>query len=216
MNWYVKILFASHNMRFSKETETDIDEITNFIVDYRSKNKTNNDIIGPLTMENPYTETKLEIDIYVLPLNNAKPNVAAEYDPNNNRLWIYVYNVKTNEKDQYKLFNIYRPFISHELVHAIDPKFAEDVYVRPKDNDDPLLLPTEFDGYSKQISEILKKSITPQNEEQIKNWIRTQNLDALPTELSSFKNLLFLWKEESPIYIRRLFTRLYNECFGDK
>lgn len=217
MNWYNKILIASRNIRFSEETENDINEITNFIVDYRIKNEQTKEVVGPLTMENPYTKEELKINIGILPTNSLKPGVGAEYDHNTSILWVYVYHIKSKDENRDTLFPLYRTFISHELVHAIDPHFSQGIYIKPDKKDNNFLTDIEFNGYAKQIVEIVNRKLLDANKiNEIKDWLRTQSIDDLPEDLFSFGGLLSLWKREKPDYIKRLFSRLYNDCIRSK
>lgn len=236
MNWYGKILLASNNFRFrtrpfdelppNMNLEEDIDTITNIIVDYVVSGNQKQTTLNPLTFVNSYRsmatgEYEKEEDVYIIlfPFDPEKKKRAGAFNDGKRTISIFVYEQKltdNDKKDRQKLFSIYRPVLVHELVHALDPKFLEGIYVEPEENSDPLLSPTEFDAYCKQISNTLQLTMTEENKTGIIDWLKRQDISLLPPQISSFRGVISLWQEENPDYARKFFTRTYNDLFGVK
>lgn len=167
-----------------------------------------------ITFKNPYTNNIETIKVLLTSTDKKFPYSVAAYNPQTNYITVFTHNLDTTGKNREEIFTLYRSYISHEFVHAIDPSIKGDKW-RNKErlNIDEKLRFDEFNAYSKQIADYLINIINPQNEEQIKNWMRTQNMRFIPKEIMNYQGLLLKWQKEKPEYIRKFFDKLYSDLF---
>ena len=109
----------------------------------------------------------------------------------------------------------------HELSHSIDPKIKSLNKNYP--NTHEYLKPTEFDGYSQELTGYIKTAYEkPENRKMIKEWLisnsfgelfKNTNQDLLnilkiPWQIFDIINF---WRINNPIYVRKFRQRIYNE-----
>ena len=81
--------------------------------------------------------------------------------------------------------------------------------------------PTEFDAYSKQITEDLRDTTknNPSVKQQLITWLRTPSKE-MPITLVTYTHILDDWKRSDLInktdHMRRFKIRLYNELFSER
>ena len=234
MNWYNKILFSAHNFRHNEDNGADIDYITNEVVNYVLLNKQNKEVLNSISLDNSYTGEKEIVNVIIAPIDPEEGGDPGVYNPQKRIISIYPYHIKTKSTDKQELFNIYKPFVSHEITHALDPSIKEGKWKRPDRLGVPKTLRfDEFNAYSKQIKDYLLDIITPKNDGkneqqieqirkyidsrilQIKEWMRLQDMNLIPKEILNYQGMLLKWQKEKPEYIRSFFDKLYNDLFGE-
>lgn len=218
MNWYTKIVLSAYNFRLNQDNESDIDRITNAAVDYTISNKKDKEFVTPPVMlENSYTKEQ-EL-VYVIIDPSTKEN-AGNWNPERKTISIFPYWIGKNNGSRQELFDLYRPYVSHEFSHAIDPSIKGEKWKNKNRLGSPMFLRfDEFNAYSKQMSDYLRNianSNNPYRIEQIKEWMRKQNMDMIPKEIANYKNVLLTWQKNKPEYIRWFFDKLYNDLFRGK
>ena len=212
MNWFKKI--SSFNLRFTDEIEQDIQEIAQTVLEYYLNNIQEPQYLGSVKFTDPYQNTQRKVNIVVLPSSKTNDQFGY-YDPNEETVSIFPHNLQTKIKNKTLLFNAFEDGIRHEIAHVIDPKLK--IKETGKDN---YLSPEEFDAYSKQITEQLKREI--KNNKNIKpvveEYLRTNTLQR-SNPISNFTEILEIWnksdQENNTDYIRRLKLRIYNEVLQE-
>jgi len=228
-NWYKNIIFSSYNLNFPEEIYSQINETIDsiililnnlielpqspifikkieFINPYFKKYNFSN-----IYLNNEFVEQKDGIDI-----PGIRDRITGDIYINIYKLFIYN---KSNIDINYMKKILFNHLI-HELSHSIDPKIIE---LNKEYNMNEYLKPTEFDAYSKEITENIKNSYKDKNNRNIlKNWIITDNFGHFVPEIIKILNmpehnyyLIQLWKQESPELYRRLRERIYNEVLSE-
>ena len=215
MNWLQKI--SSFNIRFTDEIEQDIQEITKTVLNYYlNKNK------EPLVMWrpfDPYLKQQRAIKIAILPTSKSKDQIA-RYNSEKQEIYIFPYNLllETSEINDKNLFSAFYQGVVHEVAHALDPKFKLNSKHPIKDTNqyEYYSSPIEFDGYSKQIAEYLKKEIDKNEDTKpiVEDWLRNDILKP-DNPLIAYDQSLMYWaqsdQENKTDYIRRFKLRIYNK-----
>jgi len=211
MNWFKKI--SSFNLKFTDEIEQDIQEIAKTVLEYYLNNSQEPQYLGSVKFTDPYQNTQREVNIIVLPSSKTSDQFGY-YDPNEETVSIFPHNLRTKITNRTLLFNAFEDGIRHEIAHVIDPKLKI-----KETGKDKYLSPEEFDAYSKQITEQLKREIENNNNIQpiIEEWLRTDILqDGNP--ILNYIEALTAWdqsdQENNTNYIRKLKLRIYNEILA--
>lgn len=217
MSWLYKInKYSSWNIRFSKEIENDIEQISDIITEYYLK-KTQEKEAFNWEFTNNYTNNKDSVLVAILPHSKNQEQIAL-YDPANNIINIYPFNLKTQVIDKTLIKNVLKNALQHEFTHKIDPKIKN--YKEPKNQYEYYTSRLEFDGYAKQIIEDLKNQVklNPLISTEVLNWLRTPG--KIPTPLKPYEEILSYWNQHDKTsnfeYIKTLKKRIYNELYGDK
>ena len=215
MNWYKYLKFSSRNIKLPKEIEKQINDITNISVKYYFSNQKKKNIAGIIYFTNPYTKQQDNIPVVLHPLTSGFENTIANFNPQERIINIFPYHHKIQDVNFSKLFNYIKENLYHEITHSIDPKFLIKDWWRNRKNVDYLLREEEFDAYSKQIEYIVQNNINKTNIENLKTWLRTNNIESMPDYLQNYKNIIQYWQTNKPIYIKKLKQRIYNSFIGE-
>lgn len=227
-----KEIVSSHNIRFTGDTDKDVDGITELIVNFYL-NKEQDDAFYTLHIENPYSNLSMEIQLSIYSFESTKKkidskettkNTFAIYDPYHKLLKqkvlsIFPYNIAPS-KDRDWLFNTFKTYIQHEIAHAIDPKIEMSRNSFEGGTQEYYSSPVEFDGYSKQITEYLRSQINqnPFIRKTIIKWLRDSHL--IPENpLYDFSKAINAWTqsdiENDTGLINRFKHRLYNDLYNE-
>lgn len=226
MRWLSKIIkFSSWNIRFSTETEQEIDKVaeqlSQYYLDLRKDRK-----IYTIKALNLYTSQKETIYIIVLSESVNKKAIAV-YNPaivaDGTTCNVYPYNLPPKIKNKSKIYDAFKNALQHEMAHAFDPKLRMPGNM-PQNDFEYYSSPVEFDGYSKQIIENLRMQLPkdPYLYNDIIKWIKYPiNINNLPNVLNNYYEIFLSWmqsdNQNKTKYIRTFKHRLYNEIFsGDE
>ena len=215
MNWFKKI--SSFNLRFTDEIEQDIKEVAKTVLNYYLSKNQEPLAAGVFKFTDPYQNIQRQINIVVLPSSQTSDQIA-HYDSKEKTISIFPYNLQAEITNENMLLNAFEDAIKHEAAHVIDPKFR--LKPKKKTNIYEYYSPIEFDGYSKQITEQIKREI--KNNSNIKptveEWLRTDTLQQ-GNPILNYIEVLTAWdqsdQENNTDYIRRLKLRIYNEALQE-
>ena len=211
MNWYLKIISSSHNLKFPEGIEEQINALINQCVKYCFSKQNKPIYGGTFIYINPYTNQQDSINSIIFPsAPHSFEKTIALFNPQKRSISIFPYNHNINNISPSILFNYLKPYIYHEISHAIDPKFLIKDWWKNRKNIDYLLREEEFDAYSKQIEYIIQNNINKTNIENLKTWLKTNDINIIPDYLQCHKNKIQYWQENKPIYIKKLKQRIYN------
>ena len=215
MNWLKKI--SSFNLRFTNEIEQDIPEIAKTVLTYYLNNNQEPLAAGVLKVTDPYKNIQRQINVVILPSSKTNDQIA-HYDAKEELISIFPYNLQLKIINKNMLLNAFEDIIKHEIAHAIDPKLS--LKSKKETNIYEYYSPIEFDGYSKQITEQIKREIKNNINIKpiVKEWLRTDILQQGNPILNYIK-ILMAWdqsdQENNTDYIRRLKLRIYNEALQE-
>jgi len=218
MNWYKKA--TSWNIR---TTENFIDKCCD-IADEAYKfvgQKFAPAVYNKITFFNLYTNQEEYFDIII---QDDKREAIANYNVEKKIMTIYPNSLNdvdmTNET---KGIEAIEKAAIHEFTHAIDPKFKQQKFIEKQKNlgqqfgFDYYNFPTEFDAYSKQITEDIKGFISADydnNFDIVYNWVMTTDHN-IPEFLIDYNKIILAWRQYDNLYrsryIRKFKQRLYNE-----
>lgn len=225
MNWYKKI--ASYNLNFPNDLYSQIENITKKLVStlYNLSELPSQPIfMGKINFINPYNQQAVSSNIY---LNNQTVDndngTAAKRDRKTGDIYINVYKdfLTPQMTPEYDVANnrMYNHLL-HEIAHEIDPKIYS---LNKQYNMMEHLKPTEFDAYSKEITNSFRKAFTtPENKKILQQYIMGNSFGEFDTNIQNIINInpysyiiMQAWKREKPEYIRTLRIRLYNEVISE-
>lgn len=229
MNWYKKVIFSSWNLKFPQEIYFQIEETVSLIIPILInliKLPNSPIFIKKIESVNIYNNNLISSNIY---LNNEfveKENgfdVPGLRDRITGDIYLNIYKSFVYNKHSIDI-NYFRErltnHIIHELSHSIDPKIVElnKVY-----NIYEYLKPTEFDAYSKEITESIKNAYrNKDNKEILKNWIISNSFGEPIPEIINILNmpennyyLIQFWRNNQPTFYKKLRQRLYNEVLNE-
>ena len=229
MNWYNKLKFSSYNLRMPPEIYPQIDTIVENILNfYRNYTGLPNSPIkiGTISFIDNYSGENVSSDIY---LNNITIeddyNTLAKRDRITGNIYFNIYNIHSSndisEQNLSKVKNIIKNQLIHELSHSIDPKIKSLDKKYP--NVEEYSKPTEFDAYSKELTEYIKKAYEkPENRKIIKEWLISNSFGELFRDTNeNLLNILNIpqpifdiinfWRIKNFTYLRKFRQRIYNE-----
>ena len=227
-NWYKKYIFSSWNLKFPENIYPQVDNIVENIVNFYQNF---NDIpssplnIGTVSFVNPYNNKNVISNIYI---NNKKViddgGTIAKRDRVNGNVYFNIFgNLLFKEPTEIELSslrNFSRQHLIHELSHSIDPKI---VNLNKVYDYSEYLKPTEFDAYSKEITEYIKRAYSfPENKNILKEWIIGVNFGGIDDTIKAILKMpepifyiIQYWRDNSPEFYRKLRQRLYNEVLNE-
>lgn len=212
MNWYNKILLASHDFYLSPEILNDIHELSRMLIDYVRKGRYKKEFLETIRIQNPYTGKEESVNVNAEAIDDkSHAGAIAIYDRTINGIYVFPYRLNPKTLNDAQLLKGYQIALRHEVTHFLDPKFNNKTELDVNKN--PLLEEYEFDAYSRQITDLIRDNL-PNEKETVGKWLRSQNLIILPKFLSPYFDLLELWRKEKPEFIRRLSVRIYNDCLS--
>jgi len=216
MNWFKNIIFSSHNLKFPQNIEKQINDISNECVKYYFSKQNKAIYGGTLNFINPYTNQSDSINTAIFPSAPTDlENTAGTFNPQKRIISIFPYRHNIENINHDKLFNHIKEHLYHEVSHAIDPKFLIKDWWRTRSQVDYLSREEEFDAYSKQIECTIRNNINEANIENLKIWLKTNDLNLIPNCLQPHKDKIQYWQKNKPIYIQKLKQRLYNSFIGE-
>lgn len=145
-------------------------------------------------------------------------NPSAEYDKYSENINVYPENMVLSEiiksVGDYNSVNEIYFVIMHEIIHIIDPKLKKGIISPTTDllEDSSLYYskPSEFDAWSKQISEALSFGCL-ENKKEVKEWLISEKILPLPKCLNQqYAYPLFHWSKNKTL-IKKFKQRIYNE-----
>ena len=229
MNWYKTLKLASYNLRMPNEAYSQIDTIVENILNFY-KNYTglpNSPIkIGTISFIDNYSGENVSSDIYInnnfIENDNGTP---AKRDRITGNIYFNIYEIVDRYPEQIDM-NVLKPYIKnqlmHELSHSIDPKIKSLNKKYP--NTHEYLKPTEFDGYSQELTGYIKKAYEkPENRKIIKEWLVSNSfgkfdqniIGKLKIHPDLFKIINF-WRINDSTYLRKFRQRIYNEIIKNE
>lgn len=214
MNWYRILKFASNNIIFPDDIRQQIDNISKICVDYYLANRQDKTLIGEFSFINPYTNQQDLIPAVVYPYDFAMKGLTAVFNPQRRIITIFPYHNKVQNINKNNLFLHFKENISHEITHAIDPKFLIPDWWRNRNKISYYSKEEEFDAYSKQMEITIKSNLNKENFAEFKNWLVSSDLSLLPQYLDFYKEMLSFWYKYKPEYVKKLKQRLYNDFIG--
>jgi hypothetical protein len=227
MNWYKKVKISSNTLKLPPEIYPQIETIIkNILLFYKNfQSLPSSPIqIGTISFLDKYSNQNVSSNIYI---NNKfveqAGNIPAQRDRITGNIYFNIYkevNVFPERIDENYLKNILTNQLYHELSHSIDPKIISLQKQYPNMSD--WSKPTEFDAYSRELIEYVKNAYqNPQNKESIKQWLVSESFGETNPEINTILNIpspLFViinfWKQNNPIYIKKLKQRIYNEVIN--
>ncbi|MFA5758894.1 MAG: hypothetical protein WC942_06020 [Clostridia bacterium] len=211
MNWYKRNKLASNNIKFPENIEEDINEISEYCVNYYFEGRQGKEFIKEINFINPYKNKQERVYIVVYPSTSNKIEAIASFNSQNKTIVIFPYHNNTDNINRYELFILIKRAVYHEITHAIDPKLSIPNWQKNRINIKYELKQEEFDAYSKQIEITIKNNLNENNFEEFKNWLLSSDINTIPFYLDWYKNkFLKEWEKYKPIYIKKLKQRLYN------
>ena len=225
-NWYKNTTYSSWNLKTPENIYPQIDNIVNNIVDfYRTLKEVPSTPlkIGTVSFLDEYSGNNIFSDIYI---NNKMVEddggTFAKRDRDNGNIYFNIFKeaILNGVNEQYlnTLRNFLRGNLIHELSHSIDPKIVD---LDKTYNLYDYLKPTEFDAYSKEITDFIKKAYQDKNNREIlKDWIVSSDFGIYSEEINNILNMpspLFqiinIWKNNNLKFYRKLRQRIANEVF---
>jgi len=233
MNWYKKIKFSSYNLKMPPEIYPQIDNIVENILNfYRNYTglPSSPEKIGTISFVDNYSGENVSSDIYI---NNSfmkdDGNTLAKRDRITGNIYFNIYDVIEISPDEINM-NVLKSYLTnqiiHELSHSIDTKIKSLDKKYP--NTHEYLKPTEFDGYSQELTGYIKKAYEkPENRKMIKEWLISNSFGELSRNtnedlLNILKipqpifDIINFWKISNSIYLKKFRQRIYNEVIVNK
>jgi hypothetical protein len=229
MNWYKKLKRGSYTLNLPAEIYPQIKKIIkDILLFYKNFQALSSSPIqiGTISFFDKYSNQNISSIIYI---NNKfieqEGNIPAQRDRITGNIYFNIYKeVEISPKtiDYNYLKHILTNQLVHELSHSIDPKITSLQKQYP--NIKEWSKPTEFDAYSRELIEYIRNAYqNPQNKENIKQWIVSESFGETNPEIIRKLNIpfdLFLiidfWKQNNPIYIKKLKQRIYNEVISNE
>jgi len=229
MNWYQILKFSSYNLKIPPEAysqiDTTVENILNFYKNYTGLPNSPMKI-GTISFVDNYSGENIFSDIYI---NNSfmedDNDTPAKRDRITGNIYFNIYKLVDRGKYNLKIENTLKLYLEnqlmHELSHSIDPKIKSLNKNYP--NTHEYLKPTEFDGYSQELTGYIKNAYKkPENREIIKEWLVSNSFGEL--FINTNRNLLNIlkipqmifdiinfWRINNLIYLRKFRQRIYNE-----
>jgi len=228
MNWFKIYKYNSYNLRLPTEIESQIDIVVNNIINFY---KTLKSIpaspvqIGTISFFNIYSKSDISVNIF---MNNQfvedDGDTPAKRDRNTGNIYLNIFKQSisvpqdfNDESLKYTLRNTLKNQLYHELSHSIDPKIIS--LNKQYSGMDEKLRPTEFDGYSQEITRyILEAYKIPQNKEKIREWVTSSFFGEDNNEIMGLLkipdyifNIIKKWRYDNPDFLKRFRQRIYNE-----
>jgi hypothetical protein len=227
MNWFKKLL-ASHNLRLPDSVYPQIDTIVEIIINY-CKNLTSIPStpvqMGIISFVDIYTNQNLNIKIF-LDNRMANEELLSGREKNTGDIYVGVYYDIFGKELSSNLTSTFRQFLKnqiiHELSHSVDQKITNINLQNKYNNNLYLLKSTEFDAYSKEITEYIKAAYkNPLNQKMIMNWLKSNNFGTNSIENNQIKNILNInpelfdiinyWRVNKPTYLQKFRQRIIND-----
>jgi len=224
MNWYKKIKFSSYNLRMPPEAypqiNTIVENILNFYKNYTGL-PNSPEKIGEISFIDNYSGENVSSDVY---MNNSFMEddnyTPAKRDRITGNIYFNIYKtieIRPEEIDTNILKSYLTNQLMHELSHSIDPKIKSLNKNYP--NTHEYSKPTEFDGYSQELTGYIKKTYEkPENKQIIKEWLVSNSFGEYEPNIIKKLNInpdLFkiinFWRINNPTYLRKFRQRIYNE-----
>jgi len=215
MNWYRKTKLATNSIKFPDDMEEQIDAASRSVVDYYFSNSQEVIYQGSFTYVNPYGKKGKPIPILAHPYTPDRSLEIASFNPQYRNINVFPYHHTVEDVSSEKLFNYLKPFIYHEVAHAIDPKYFIPDWWRGRENIPYYEKEEEFDAYSKQMEFVIQSNLNENNIKEFKKWITSPLVLLVPPYLSYFQNAIAEWSKYKPEYIKLLRQRLYNAFIKD-
>jgi len=233
MNWYKKIKFSSYNLKMPPEIYPQIDNIVESILNfYRNYTglPSSPEKIGTISFVDNYSGENISSDIYINNNFVEKDNrIPAKRDRITGNIYFNIYEIVDRYPEQINM-NVLKTYLTnqlvHELSHSIDPKIKSLNKRYP--NTHEYLKPTEFDAYSKELTEYIKTAYEkPENRKMIKEWLVSNSFGELfrntnenLLNILNISQLIFdiinFWKINNPTYLRKFRQRIYNEVITNE
>jgi hypothetical protein len=210
MNWYRKTKFATQFFKLPDGIEKQIDKIDQASVDYYFSNGNKTKYFMDLEFKNPYGKEGKPIPILIQPYTSSWINTISVFNPQHRNISIFPYHHNVENVNPEKLFDYLRPFIYHEIAHAVDPKYFIPDWWRNRKNIPYYEREEEFDAYAKQMEIVVQSNLNDGNFNEFKQWLSSPSISLLPSYLDFFKVMLLYWYKNKPEYIKLLKQKLYN------
>ena len=88
MNWYKLEKKSSNNIKFPENIEEDINEATEYCVNYYFERRRDEVYIGDIGIFNPYTNKKEEVSIVIIPNPKGLKGTSGTFNPQNRTISI--------------------------------------------------------------------------------------------------------------------------------
>jgi len=161
MNWYKKYKYSSYNLRLPPEIENQIDIVVNNIINFYKtlKNLPAFPVqMGTISFFDVYSKKDISVPIFMSnQFVEDDKKTPAKRDRKTGNIYFNIF--KAFLLDPYKidwdnLKPMFKNQLYHELSHSIDPKIISLDKQYP--NTHNFLQPTEFDGYSQEITRYIR------------------------------------------------------------
>jgi len=200
MSWYKK---AKRTIPIPDEIYPQIDAVCDAIYDYVISNNKKKDYPGVMEFTNPYDNTLEKIPVVIFPKKNEDvPYIA--FNMSSRILIVCPYEIinhyQIDLNDRVFFNDIFKNYISHEVVHMIDPRVKthrnidKNYYCNKK----------ELEAYSKQISERIRLNFTKELKDDILSWLQG-DINNVPELLKDFRHVINGWK--NCIYYMKIFKQ---------
>ena len=224
MNWFKIYKYGSYNLRLPPEAENQIDIVVNNIINFYKTLKSlpaSPIQIGTVSFFDIYSKNNISVNIFMSnQFVEDDKKTPAKRDRKTGNIYCNIFKAFLIDPDRIDWNNL-KPILKnqlyHELSHSIDPKIIS--LNKQYSGMDEKLRPTEFDGYSQEITRyILEAYKIPQNKEKIREWVTSSFFGEDNNEIMGLLkipdyifNIIKKWRYDNPDFLKRFRQRIYNE-----